>query len=381
MHNPFRSLCLGPPAEAGPPRLPAPLRLALFERHLADFDWESGAPPGPVNYLDLAGLELALCRAATGERFESLRARRALDAAQALVHPSGGCFAFATDNWRRPQAAASPAAQAAMLRGYTIAWQVLARDRDRIAAATLAIGAATLADAITARGVEAAGAADAGLAALVESLAWHHEACWAPASAQAALAAGGALASGLSQRELELRQGRPLALRPILASGRAMLQLFRITGERHWLRRARGAARLIERHFRLDPAGYAGHSHGAQAAHLDAIISTGRFLNLLAFYQPAAGARAAAVHAMRYLAVDAVALARSSNSEILSFDAELAAPPPVLAVSGRSACGQQQCLSARRGWYRQVCWPAAPVPRAPAPAAARGRSLGAAAGA
>ncbi len=352
MHNLFRPLAIAPlSTAAGPDHLPQTLRLELFERHLADFDWDTAAPAGPVNYVDLAGLEFALARAARGERFESLRARRALDAARHLLCPDGGCYSFATGNWQRLHRQRPVQAQLAALHTWSLAWAVLRRDADRCAAETVAGHARALLD----RGVEAN---DAGRAwtvpALVEALAWQHEACWAPASRQAAMAAGPTLARLLADTRLATLRDTPVPLRLLLALARAFLQLHRITGAPGLLDNAGLAARLILRCCMLPGAAYAADSLGAEAAPIDEQISTARCLNLLQAYLPGLGGRRAACHGMRYLAIPEIALSRSSNAGILMLDQELSAPPADIPVSGASAHGRQAQVLSRAGWYRHL---------------------------
>jgi uncharacterized protein YyaL (SSP411 family) len=128
-----------------------------------------------------------------------------------------------------------------------------------------------------------------------------------------------------------------------LAMGRALLDLYAVTGERPWLARAEAAAGFIDQHF-LDAegGGFATSAQSQQTAglpvgarHLDSNIRMARFGNLLSHYTGKDRYRELAHHAMRYLVSPDVTDQRRLLGGVLLADWELNQQPVHVTVVGQ----------------------------------------------
>ncbi|MGE4073355.1 MAG: hypothetical protein AB7E72_19460 [Lysobacterales bacterium] len=147
-----------------------------------------------------------------------------------------------------------------------------------------------------------------------------------------------------------------------LRMSRAFLALYRASGERTWLQRAREAMRPVER-FKLD-LGYAtaikGDTPIAPVANVEENIALARHANLLMHYSGDTTLRGVAEHALGYLAQSSVALATLTEPGILLVDRELAnAPLHLTVVGGRDdpqAALLYRAALAQPGYYKRVEW-------------------------
>ncbi len=210
--------------------------------------------------------------------------------------------------------------------------------------------------------------------AIIEGLAQLHEA----AGDEAALAAAVRSARwALDQRALPgggFRHDADDAAGPYLgdalAMGRALLQLYRSTGDRLWLAHAAAAGDFIAARFRA-PAGYATATRGdapiAPVPHLDENIALARFANLLARYTGSQTHREMARHALTYLADSERALERLTEAGILLADREINRDPLHLTVIGPRADAATRalydaCLRVASGYKRLDWWDRAEGP-------------------
>jgi uncharacterized protein YyaL (SSP411 family) len=161
-------------------------------------------------------------------------------------------------------------------------------------------------------------------------------------------------------------------LEDTLAMGRAFLELYAATADRHWLADAEAAAKFIDTNFRANgqPGFYstaksAGSSKGGSGMlkprqNIDENIGAARFTNLLAHYSGNEAYRKFAQSAMRYLATPGIARSRLTDAGILLADEELATPPTHLAIVGRKDDSGAESLfdAALRfpGAYRRIEW-------------------------
>lgn len=126
-----------------------------------------------------------------------------------------------------------------------------------------------------------------------------------------------------------------------LAMGRAFLALYRVTGERAWMMHASATADFIGAQFKASGGGFVTAVQGdapiATVPHLDEVIWTTRFLNLLARYDGQAAHKELALHGMRYLARPDIALERITDAGILLADEEIAGEPLHLTIRGPKA--------------------------------------------
>lgn len=147
-----------------------------------------------------------------------------------------------------------------------------------------------------------------------------------------------------------------------LAMSRALLALYRATGERAALARAARAADFIDARFR-GRSGYVGASTAspiAAIATIDDNISIARHANLLSRYTGDARHRAMAKHAFAHLARRDVALSRLTDAGILIADREINRDPLHLTVVGdkrdpAAAALYAACLRVA-GSYKRLDW-------------------------
>ncbi|HET9482912.1 MAG TPA: hypothetical protein VFO79_03060, partial [Xanthomonadales bacterium] len=155
-----------------------------------------------------------------------------------------------------------------------------------------------------------------------------------------------------------------------LAMGRAMLSLYRITGDRSWLVHSAAAAAFVEARFRA-ASGYAAGVRGdapiAPLPHLDENIALARWTNLLARYTGDPAHAATARHALAWLARPDVALSRLTDAGVLLADREIHRDPLHLTVVGAKDAAASRalfdaCLRVPGGYKRLDWWDRAEGP-------------------
>jgi len=362
-------------ADATPASALAPTVLAeLQRRHRATFDAEQGGLRGGQKYLERDAVEYDLWLGASGDAAALARARKTLDAALALLDPIwGGVYQYSTHgDWQHPHYERLTTLQGEYLRSYALAFALTGEPRYRQAVQDIRRylagfmrstdgGYYASQDADLEPGQHSAAyyaLDDAGRRALglpridrnryareagtvAEALAY-----WYEVSGEAEALDEARAAVRWAQRE-RVRQGggfrhgdaedAALYLADNLALGRAMLQLYRSTGEREWLGAAVSVARSIDAELR-GPSGFLAAPVQGQpirpVAQIDENIAAGRWLNLLARYSGDAAIAAMADHAFAHLARREVALSRITEAGILLLDAERARDPLHLAIVG-----------------------------------------------
>jgi uncharacterized protein len=385
--SPERSAALRQPVPASPvSTLDAALRETLAERHARTHDAALGGLRTQQKFIDRDSVEYELALGLEGEAGMLAQARRTLDAATALIDPAwGGVYQYSTHgDWRHPHFEKLGFIQGDYLRLYALAYAATGEARYRAAAEALLRylrafladpggGYYTSQDADLVPGQHAAEffalddagrrgrgmpridrhryAREAGL--IAEALL-----AWSDASGDAAsraegeaavawllrerLAAGSAAAGdaplGFAHGE---RGGAVTYLGDNLAAGRALLALYRSSGERRWLDLAARNADYIDANFRADGGGFAGAARAATpiapVPQLDENIALARHANLLAHYTGQARHRAVAEHAFAWLAQPGIALSRLTEAGILLADRELSRDPLHLTVVGPRA--------------------------------------------
>lgn len=358
-----------------PSALSKDVRRELQRRHIATFDPVLGGLKSSQKSLDREQVEYALWRAAQGDAEQAQIARTSLDNAIALFDPAwGGVYQYSTDgDWQHVHFEKLGRIQGEYLKVYALGCAQLAQPRYCAAAQTIA---GYLRDFLTAPDGGFYTAQDADLKAgehsaeyfalddqarralgvprvdssvyarengfIIEGLATLYEANGdAPALAAARRAAERMLAlrtlPGGGFRHDEVDAAGPY-LADTLAMGRALLALYRVTGERHWLSHASATASFIGEHFKQPGGGFVtavqGDSPIAPLPQLDEVIWTTRFLNLLAHYDGQDSHRELARHGLRYLARPDIALSRMTDAGILLADEELASDPLHLTIRG-----------------------------------------------
>lgn len=381
--------------------LPPALRQALRQSHRDSYDPELGGLKLAQKFLDRDSVEYALVRAAAGDADEAARARQTLDAARSLIDPVwGGMYQYSTGGvWSNPHYEKIMRTQAGALRIYALAWAQFQRRADLISAQAIRDyllnflrgpdGAFYVSqDADLVRGEKAHGyfvlndaarrkrgmpridthqyAQENGQA--IEALAALAEYSGDTLAADAALAAahwviaerslpGGGYAHGSDDA------GGPY-LGDSLAMSRAFLALYRVTADRQWLDRATESALFIDRSFRGSGGGYLtavpGAAPVASLPDVDENIGAARHYALLAHYTGMPAFRAAAEHAMRFLATPAVVRSRLTDPGILLADDALAHDPTHLTVVGphdsKDAAVLYQVALRQPGAYKRVEW-------------------------
>jgi uncharacterized protein len=360
------------------------LRNELLKRHRESFDATLGGLDIDQKYLDRDSVEYSLALAQTGDKQALAQARKTLDAARALIDPVwGGVYQYSTNgDWQHPHFEKLGALQAEYLRVYALAYaitgepsylqaaQSIRRYIDRFLASADG-GYFVSQDADLRPGEHSAEyfalddaerrkqgiprvdphryAREAG--AIAESYAYLYEVTGDRTALDAAVAAvrwaqaERALPKGGFRHDAKDSAGPYLA--DAMAMGRALLQLYRATGERTWLTAAGTTADFIESQFRAN-SGYASAARGtspiAPIAQIDENIALARFANLLARYTAAPTHQAIAKHALQHLARRDVALSRLTEAGILLADTEINGEPIHLTVIGPKADTQTAAL-------------------------------------
>ncbi len=347
--------------------LPETLRSRLEANHRAAYDSGRGSLKLAQKYLDRDSVEYALRRAAAGERTEARRARQTLDAAQALIDPVwGGMYQYSTHgDWQHPHYEKIMRTQAGALKLYAQSHAQTSKPRDLRAANAIrdylvqhlrdadtgAFHGTQDADAVP--GEKAAGyfklgdaarrkigvpridpnlyAQENGLA--IEALVAHYQAtgdadslCAAWNAGQWALAAR-RLADGRFRHGATDDGGRFLG--DTLHMARAALALHGATRDADWLAMAEAAASAMATHFAAAGGGYlTAVAEGAAVPPprvTEENIALARFYAALAHRTGKASYLADGRHALRWLALPAVAEATLTEPGILLAADELAA--------------------------------------------------------
>lgn len=351
------------------------VRTELLKRHRETFDPVLGGLRSSQKSMDRDQVEYALWRAGQGDADEARIARTSLDGALHLIDPAwGGVYQYSTDgDWDHPHFEKLARVQGEYLKIYALACAHF--DDARYCDGARAI-ARYIRDFLTAPDGSFYTAQDADLTAgehagdyfrlgdrerrargtprvdthiyarengfIIEGLATLYEATGdIDALAAARKAAERMLAlrtlDGGGFRHDERDTAGPY-LADTLAMGRGLLALYRVTGERSWMTPASASASFIGLHFKAPGGGFLTAVQGdapiAALPHLDEVIWTTRFLNLLARYNGEAAHQALARHGMRYLARPEIALSRMTDAGILLADAEIAGEPLHLTIRG-----------------------------------------------
>jgi uncharacterized protein len=405
------------------------LKAELEATYLEGYDAERGGWGRVHKYLDSDTAELALRRAAAGDKAAAAMADKTLRAALALIDPVwGGVFQYSDSGvWENPHFEKIMALQSSCIRRYAEAYARLGEPAYEKAARDVARflrdflkspeGAFyTSQDADVVRGehsaeyfaLDDAGRRRRGLPKIdvhryarengwaIEALASLYAATGdelylADARAAAAWVEGNrALPGGGFRHDAADPAGPYLA--DTLAMGRAYLALYRVTAEREWLAKAGAAADFIDASFTpkdtpgyttARPAGAGTKKPMAPVLKLDENISLARFAGLLRRHSGDEKRRAMAERAMRYLASPDVAKSvPSASAGILLADDELGRAPAALVIVGRKDDPRARALfaAARPGallhlrleWWdeREGALPGAPaLPEVEAPAA------------
>lgn len=374
----------GPSVQAEPVVAPASAgaltdvqRMAMREAFLEAYDAKLGGWGDVHKYLNWDALEYCLTEGARGDAQLKVMARQTLGAGLRLIDPVwGGVYQYSTDgDWEHPHFEKIMPFQAENLRVFAMAatlrhepqWlepaqKIHAYLRDFLRSPEGAFYVSQDADLIAgehsaeyfaldnagrqARGVPRIdrhlyarenGLAITGLAALYAADGDEDMLAEARRAAEWVIAHRALEGGGFRHDEQDIA-GPYLA--DTLAMGRAFLALHSVTAERAWLVRAEAAAQFIEAKFRT-PLGYAtavmtSNAPFAPKPQVDENIAFVRFANLLRHYTGKDTWRAAAEHAMRYLASPAVVAQQGhGTSGILLADRELRTEPAHLTIVGR----------------------------------------------
>jgi hypothetical protein len=153
-------------------------------------------------------------------------------------------------------------------------------------------------------------------------------------------------------------------LADVLAIGRGMLQLFRISADPRYLQYAIAMADLICSRFKGPAGGYnqtinPAH-HSSAPPQVDENISTIRYLNLLSHYTGNPEYKSQAAAGFTWLAKPEVATTRIEEAGILLADEELSSNPIRITIAGHRTDPDTQGFIKTAmqlfGWYKVIHW-------------------------
>ena len=351
------------------------VRRRLRYMHMQSFDQEQGGLLSPVKFIDRDSTEYSLAVANDQDKNEERMARITLDNASALLDPVwGGVYQYSTQGkWDVPHYRKTMAAQAGHLRLYSLAYAQMKLNRYKEVCDSIQ---AYIKDFMTSDfGAFYTGQSDciAGINPMlffslsntnrkkigipeidkrihtrengwiIEALATHYEYCGNQKSLIMAINAArwinhhcrhqnnGYLTNTMVQK--------PLYLSDTLSMARAMLQLYRVTLDRQYLRLACDSARFINRNFKNKICGYNGKVHSKNETtsprQIDENISLTRFANLLSHYSDEQIFSKMAKHGLRYLCIPEIATARMEEAGILLIDREMSSTPLTIIIHGK----------------------------------------------
>lgn len=400
--TPERAALLVTPEEfAISPALPKSVHTELVRRHKALYDPELGGLRSNQKTLDRDHVEYALKHANTDE-FEREVAETTIKASFALQDPEwGGIYQYSTfGDWQHPHYEKIMASQAGFMRIYALAYQrfgdpIYLKQAEKIASYLARFLMSpegtyyTSQDADLVQGVKGTEyfalsdkerlelgipkidknvyARENGWA--IEALAMLYEASGKREYLNTAERA--ALAINASHRLVDHNyvhgtdDSSTGYFSDSLHMAAALLQLYKVTGDKNWLVQAENTARIIARKFRASSAGYLTGSPLPDSPvqptrHLEENIKATRFFNLLAQYTGDEYFNHAAEHAMRYLATEKVAFSRIEDSGILIAATEMAQSAVHFTVVGMRQDPMAQALHRvamdQPGWYKRLEW-------------------------
>lgn len=377
------------------------LKQKLEKQHRDSFDSELGGLKINQKFLDRDSVEWAMHLAASGHQKETQRARKTLDAALALIDPVwGGVYQYSTfGDWEHPHYEKIMQIQAEYLRIYALAGKQFNEPRYLEAARKIADylfeflqsddGAFYVSqDADLVQGKKShdyfklnyKARRKLGMprvdkhiyastnGAAIEALATLYEMSGEQKYLQQATRAANWILQNRSLPGGGFRHDKQDVAGPYLADnlamGRALLHLYRVTGERRWLELAAKSGDFIDTHFHHPQAGVASATDNGTPIkplpQIDENISAARFLNLLAEYSGSSKHKKLAEHIMRYLSTDSVALARLTEAGILLANYELSHTPAHYTVVAKAGDDEAQALHhiafQRTGWFKRIDW-------------------------
>lgn len=363
-------------APSASPELSADIGATLRRRHVTAYDTARGGLNIAQKFIDADSIDYALQRAQAGDAREAQRVRQTLDAGLALIDPAfGGAYQYSTHfDWQHPHYEKIMRTQWAYLRSYSRACTQLNEPRYCQAAAAVAD---YLNDFLSAPGGAFYSSQDADLrqgekghayfalgrearlalglpridkhryastnGMAIEGLAELYEATGDTAYLYRALTATWWVVANRSLWSGGFRHDKVDHAGPYLADtlwmGRAFAALYRVTGDRDFLRRAQRAAEFIAAQFRHDVVGLrSAVSNGTPVEPLPQIdqnIQAVRFLLALNAMAPNPQWVDLAAVGLRFLVTPEVALSRASDPGIL-----IAAEGYRLAVAQAQAAGR-----------------------------------------
>ena len=375
---------------AASPFLPQAKRAELSKTIAESYDSEHGGWGGMLRYIDANSLDLAMARAEDGDAQAAHEARQTLDAARALIDPVwGGVYQYSDKtDWSSPHFEKIMSYQAQYLREYSQTWSQW-HDPAYLAAAKAIEGYLTT----TLRGPDGAfyTSQDADLDATttghvyyklddaarrklgtprIDTHQYARENGWAVSGLAAYYDATGdkdalkdavtatnwveahrAISGGGFHHGADDRGGPFLG--DTLAMGRAFLDLYAATGDRHWLAEAQSAADFLIARFEQKTGGFVSTATSeaqvgvfkAPLPQLDDQIGVARVMNLTARYTGRSAYRDAAERAMRFAVGMADGMERPLPGLLLA-DREIARVPTHVTIVGHKDDALAQRLDA-----------------------------------
>ena len=373
-------------------------RRRLRYMHMQSFDWERGGILSPIKFIDRDSVEYSLMAAADGDCNEEKMAKLTLDSAMALVDPIwGGVYQYSTlSKWDCPDYRKTMAAQAGHLRLYSLAYGYLKSDnylnvtkliRNYIKNfMTSANGVFYASQSGNIKGIDSkkyfsltkkertqAGFPEIDKRILtrengwiIEALATHAEYCDDKKSLAMAINAADWINENCRTTNggylTNTTTDKPLYLSGTLAMARAMLQLYRNTFEKKYLKYSCESLDFINQNFRNNFYGFhsktISENSSTQPRQIDENISLTRFANLLAFYSGEERFNKISKHGLRYLSIPEIATARIEEAGILLVDKEIQTLPLTININSQRNDGPMlnflKIAHRQKGWYKLI---------------------------
>ena len=380
------------------PEISSDLKRKLLYKHIQSFDWEHGGLISPIKFLDRDSVEYSLLQAANHDQTESRMARLSLSRSFSLLDPVwGGVYQYSTQgDWDHPHYEKTMANQTGYLRIYAMAYSLWREQRFLLAAnciykyikhfLTSPDGAFYSAQSDKIDGYDTSAyfssnnkqRMNVGIPEVckqifsrengwaIEALATLYEYTGDKSALQRAVRAARWTIGHRSLPEGGFRHDEYDEAGPFLgdslAMGRAMLHLYRVSGEQKWLLYAGNAIDFINIHFRRRGSGFNRAIDRGEisrpAPQIDENISLTRFANLLFHCTGQTKFKEISKHGLRFLSIPQIATARQEEAGILLVNAELNETPIHIMIIGDKNDPLTETLyhTALRsyGWYKKV---------------------------
>ena len=380
------------------PTLSNKCRRRLKYMHISSFDWKYGGILSPIKFIDRDSVEYSLTAGSNGDINEKRMAKLTLDNAIALIDPVwGGTYQYSTlSKWDMPHYKKTIAAQAGHLRIYSLAYAHMKSSSYLDIANSIqkyiynfmtsnnnifyasqsgkmpkinqneyfSLKKSKQEEIISSKIDKQILVRENGW--IIEALASHAEYCGNKKSLFMAIRAIDFINKNYRTNDggyiRNQSSSGPQYLSDTLSMARALLQIYRNTLDKKYLKYSSESLNFINKNFRSKFFGFynkiSTHGNDSSICQIDENISLTRFANLMKYYTNENKFDEITKHGLRYLSIPEVATARIEEAGVLLVDLETQTTPLTINISGNIANPKTteflNIARRKEGWYKLI---------------------------